>query len=255
MRRKHLKIGIALLVVTAAVALSGQEKPLLNLGTAVRSAVFGNFVGAATPFLNGFRPEWEYKQTWVRLYDSKGTMIRKNEVSLPGAELVSIINVSVSRSGMEAVAASALNSDGAEAGIIVLFDQPGPPRLVIRTNPFIAALVAIDPEGFIWIAGTDPGVEFGRPLSGPTRPHVPLEEKQGLCVLQKYTASGVLVGNFLKRSTFDSNVYPWNSTNRGGAALRASTSGVGLFVPHAYGSGEWVELSLTGDVTGRWTVA
>jgi len=246
MKQKYLKIGIALLAATTALVLHGQEKTVLNLGTPVRSAVFKDFVGVAGPFLNGFRPEWSFKEAGVRLYDSNGKMVRSNEVSLPGAESVSITDVAVSRGGLEAVAASAVNADGAVAALLVLFDGPGVPRVVVRTNPFVVVLVAISPDGSIWACGYDPGIEFGRPLSGPIRKERTAEDEQKRFLLQKYSPDGVLLGNFVKRTTFDEKVLPWTGL------LRASASGLGLFAPHRDGSGEWVELSLNGDFKGRW---
>jgi hypothetical protein len=199
-----------------------------------------------TNFENGFRPGMDIRQTWVRLYGSDGKLIRTNEVSLPGAEQVSLFDASVSRSGLEAIAVQGVNADGKFAGAIVLFDRPGPPKLVIRTNPFIPDEVAVAPDGFIWIAGTVPEIEYGPATNA---------QKRDLCVLQKYGPEGALVGSFLRRSTFDKKVRPWSNNRGGNASIRASASGVGIYVPHDDGFGEWIELSLAGDFKGRWSMA
>jgi hypothetical protein len=228
--------------------LQGQDRPPLKLAVSGRTAIIPEYMGRKARVENGFHPEIAIGQTWVRLYDPNGTLVQTNEVSLPGAESVDVIDASASRKGLTAVVAWAVNAQGARVGTIVLFDGPGPPSLVIRTGLFSPDLIAIAPDGFIWIAGMD------RLTDSMGNVQIPPEQMRDLYVLQKYTPDGVLVGSFLKRSNFDAKVYPWLGTKGGATSLRASASGVGLYVAHEDASGEWVELSLAGDFKGRWAM-
>jgi hypothetical protein len=243
----------ALLWTTVFVAMAQGPTPL-TLGGEVRSVVFQHFF-MAPRFENGFQADHDAhaNQAIVPLFDSTGGLVRTNEVVLPGAESFYVADVSVSRSGRVAVVARAANREGGYVGTLLLFEQPGPPKLVIRTNPLIGWCVAIAPDGFTWVAGIIPEAEYGQPSpQGGIKTPTP-EEMDRLYVLQRYSPEGVLVGSFLKRTNFSLQVRPWFG-EKGGTRLRASASRIGLYVSHDDGSGEWIELSLAGDFKGRWAV-
>ncbi len=246
MRRSYSVAVIASLAGMAALALRAQSHAALTLGPYYRSAVFpAGYKGLNPRFENGYRPEHLSNQNMVSLYDSNGQLVRTSDVSVPGAE-VKVWDVSVSKSGATAVVAWAVSGDGVVAGMLMVFDRPGPPRFVVRTNPFLPQLVAIAPNGEIWVGGTDQVALNPRALA---------ETKvEDLWILQKFDANGHFVGNYLKRSS-DRRFLPWTATSAGGvAALRASVAGVGLYSPHEDGSGEWNELTFAGETKGRWHV-
>ncbi len=244
MRGKYPVVGIAILAGLSALASRSQPATVLTVGKHIRSAVFAEgFMGVDARFENGYRPEHRLNQTQVRLYDSSGRLVRTNEVEAPGAE-VRVVDMSVNKRGATAVVAFAVSGDGAMAGLLLLFDRQGPPRFMVRTNPFLPALVAITPEGEIWIGGIDQLVLNTRALA---------ETKvEDLWILQKYDANGHFVRNYLRASS-DRRFLPWTATSAGGmACLRASASSVGLYSPHEDGSGEWNELTFSGEIQGRW---
>jgi hypothetical protein len=252
MNPKHLAIWVSVLSLATAVA-AGQEVPALQLGAAARSADLPSLLRGPARFENGFDVDLVLRENRVQLYDSAGRLVRINDVVVPGAETTSVLDASVSKEGLVAVAAYSADSQGARVGTISLFDQSGPAKLVIRTNPFIPTMVDIAADGFIWVAGWIPEVENGvRVPNAGIRPDPVAKEQQ--CVLERYSPEGVLKGSFLKRSNFDRHVYPWRNGPGGDSALRFSASGIGLYVAHDDGSGEWVELSLAGDFKGRWTI-
>jgi hypothetical protein len=253
MNSRHLAIGVGVLLLVTVVA-AGQEAPALQLGAAARSADLPSLLRGPGRFENGFEVDLVFRENRVQLYDSAGRLVRTNDVVVPGAETTSVLDASVSKEGLVAVVAYSADSQGARVGTISLFDQSGPAKLVIRTNPFVPTMVDFAPDGFIWVVGWIPEIENGvRIPSAGIRPANP-EDKERQCVLERYSPEGVLAGSFLKRSNFDRQVYPWRNGPGGTTALRFSASGIGLYVAHDDGSGEWVELSLAGDFKGRWTI-
>lgn len=238
--QRRLVIGICL--CAAVLALKGQEPRPLALGTSVRSALFSDFVGVLTPFHNGFRPQWERERTSIHLYDTSGKMVRDNDLLLTGVESFTIQNVAVSRSGLVAAAVQAVNSDGAIASAIALFEKPGAPERIIRTNPFIVSNVTIANDGSVWVLGGDPKLEHAIKHTAAT-----LAKKAQLCILQKYGPDGLLAGEFLKRSSFGETRTP------GQGKPLALPNGIGLLLGHDGDSvWEWLELSLAGDLLDRW---
>jgi hypothetical protein len=252
MNLRHLTIWAGVLSVATAVA-AGQQAPALQLGAAARAAdlPFRNL--GPVRFENGFDVDQVPSENRLRIYNSGGRLVRINDVVVPGAETTSILDASVSKEGLVAVVAYSADSQGTRLGTISLFDQSGPAKLVIRTNPFLPTMVDVAPDGFIWVGGWVPEVENGARTASGFRPADP-GDKERQCVLRRYSPEGVLTGSFLKRSDFDRPVHPWHNGPRGTTALRSSASGIGLYVAHDDGSGEWVELSLAGDFKGRWTI-
>src|SRR5580658_9851523 len=144
MKLKHLTFAIAVLMGGTLVAVMGEDAVELKLGPAVRAVTFAPLAaeGRMASFQNGFLPEIPLHETLVRFYDSDGKLVRTNETKLLGAERTAVQDVSVSRSGLLAVAAEAVDSAGKVATAILLFDQPGQAKWIVRINPFDAAKIA-----------------------------------------------------------------------------------------------------------------
>lgn len=237
LRRRHLCLAACLLTCFPTLYMRGQG-PGKRLGQLTRSVAPEEIAGSELRCENGSIAILDRSPNpRVLLYGSRGTTERTHDLALPDSLKTNATSVSISRQGVLAVAASALRSDGTTASLILLFDKPGSPSRVIRTDPFAAYRVALAPDGYLWAFGRDRDAES----HGKDYP-----------VFQKLTPDGRVIGQFVMRSTFPNTLYhpALHGGRRGGLCeLRATRNGVGAYIPNER---EWIELDNSGSIVGRW---
>jgi hypothetical protein len=121
--------------------------------------------------------------------------------------------------------------------MILLFNKPGPPGLIIRTNPYGATRLAFSQDGSLWALVWNAEAE---------------KRGEDYGIFHRYTPDGRLVGEFVMRSTFPIRGNPAShGGDKGGGLcyLWATRNGVGAYFPLV---GEWVELDNSGKLVGRW---
>jgi hypothetical protein len=173
----------------------------------------------------------------VLLFDRSGHLERTNELTVPDAVRIHIGDAAVSPQGVVAVQEGAARSDGTWVSMIVIFNKPGAPSLIIRTNPYGAGRLAFSPDGSLWALvwnreAEDRGEDYG--------------------IFRKYMPDGRIAGQFVMRSTFPIRGNPATDGlgPRGGFSyLRATRNAVGAYLPLV---GEWIELDNSGKLLGRW---
>jgi hypothetical protein len=114
---------------------------------------------------------------------------------------------------------------------IVWIDPAGKIRSVVRTSPFAAFHVAFANDGTLWAVGRISNASF--------------EDEPNHDILRQYDAEGRVLRTMLPSGGFSSDgKHPAYRS-----FLATSNDRIGLYCATA---NEWVELSLTGDVIGRW---
>lgn len=235
-RGSHLCLA-ALVLACLVATTTGSQAPGKRLGQLTRSVAPEEIAGAELRCENGFIAVLDRgPDSRVLLYGSRGSIERTHSLSVPDSVKMNPRSVSISRQGLLAVATAALKSDGTTASLILLFNKPGPPSRVVRTDPFAVFRVALAPDGYLW--------GFGKDLEAESR-------GSDYPVFQKFTPEGRLVGQFVMRSTFPSRLHPALHGGRGSGfcEFRATRNGVGAYIPHER---EWIELDNSGNLVGRW---
>jgi len=213
------------------------QVPGRRLGQFTRSVVPDRIAGAELRCENGFIAVFDLNDSpRVLVYGRTGLLERAHDLALPDTLRFSPNDVSVSANGLVAVAGSAVSAEGAVASVIFLFQKPGPPTRVIRTNPFDPIRIALSRDGHLWVFGRDPQAE---------------KRREDYPVFQRYTLDGRLTGQFVMRSTFPSRTHPamHGGRNGGVSCLRAARQGIGAYTAVER---EWIELDGGGSLVGRW---
>ncbi len=172
--------------------------------------------------------------------------MRTNDLRIPDAADVRPWDMSIARTGLLAVSAGALNHDGSKASLIMLFEDAGPPKRVIRTDPFVPIRITLSHDGHIWALGWNPSAEKTVPWPG-THSRFPPKDYG---VFQKYSLDGRLVGEYVMRSSLPIEPLP-HATARGElCGIRASATSVGADVPAA---DEWMGIPNKGggEISGQ----
>ncbi|GEM_PF-4189245 len=238
-----------LLIIVTCVGSSGMAQTSKTLGQPVRSAQFAAEIAGREPRCeNGFCLVHDLSAPTITIYRSNGTVLRTNDLGVPGSVDIHPMDMSISRSGLLAASAGALNADGSRASLIMLFTQPGPPSVVIRTDPFVPIRIVLSQDGHVWALGWNPGAEANVPWPGtlPTR-----GPQKDYGVFQEYTLDGQLAGEFVMRSTLPRQPLPHAIAEGSLCALRASATSIGAYVP---ASREWIEIQNNGNGVSRLSV-
>lgn len=218
--------------------LAQAQAPQRTLGQPNLSVNFESpIVGMEPRYENGFVAVIEGgAKPGVSLFSGTGRLLWRNDLSLPDSVQIQPSDVSVSPSGLVAVATAALHSNGVTASTIFLFDKAGPPVRLLRTNPFLTIRIALSPDGYIWTLGRNREAQARREDYG---------------VVQKYSLDGRLQGHYVMRSTFPGKRHPGlHEMPSGISALRATRNRVGAYIPTER---EWIELGHDGNIIGRWS--
>ena len=226
--RFYMKMTIFLIVL---FTLLGAEVPSMARLDHV-TAFDKDFSQQPIPrFRNKFVVGYDRGHTRLRMWDAAGNAVLEKELNLPGAAKVAISDIAVSSEGTIAVSASAYSASGQGSAVIAWLNPRGELIRVVVTNPFAARRVAFAPDGTLWA--------FGRVFDENLR------DAAHYSLLQRYDSDGRWIKSALPRSSFPTG---------GGAPYTncfLTVTGDRIAVVSVTAS-EWVELSLEGEVLGRW---
>lgn len=202
----------------------------------VRSQVLSwDFSGQPIPrYKSGFLVAYDSDHATMRAFDKTGALVAVAKLTLPEATTVMIRDVAVAPNGDFVAAVSAQNVSGALSSAIAWVDGRGRLVRAVRTSPFAAARIVFAGDGTLWAVGRVHDEEF--------RP-VPNHD-----LVRVYDSQGRLIRSLLPSGTFaTSQQHP-----AGEAFLVGGNDRVGLYSAAA---SEWVEISLSGEILGRWRTA
>jgi len=187
-------------------------------------------------------PKWEHGFLLMRQYDEypatvlafdrNGRTVRQANISFPDAVRVILRSAAAAPNGNIAVSGGAWTADGAFASFIAWINAASLVERVVRTEPFAAFRICFDDTGTLWAVGREHTADFrGEPQHN---------------ILRHYSSDGQLLESLLSRGSITSynHMHPAED-----AYLTASGDRVGLYSVPAR---EWIEISLSGAVLGRW---
>jgi hypothetical protein len=129
---------------------------------------------------------------------------------------------------------------GNRDGSIMVFNPDGAKVHEITTGSYQPSEACFAPDGSLWTLGD----EHVRPESDPTADFL----------LRHYSREGTMLGGFLPRSSFPSDVYP-GGPRIGGWRIRIAAGRIGVKLTGAgvHKQMLWLEADLEGKEIGRWT--
>jgi hypothetical protein len=209
--------------------LCGQAPPVAQVDHTI--AFERDFSKQPIPrFRNKFVVGYDSGHTHLMIWDAKGNDVLNRELALPGAAKVSISDIAISSDGMIAVSASAYSGTGHGSAVIAWLNLRGELIRVVVTNPSAARRLAFAPDGSLWA--------FGRTFDAD------LKDVPQYSMLQRYSADGRLIKSVLPRSIFPAGGDAPYTECYLAAADRIAVVSVS--------AAEWIELSLEGEILGRW---
>lgn len=174
----------------------------------------------------------------VMIFNRAGQAISTVKLDFPGSTEIRTYDAAAVGSDGSAVVSAAVWEQSHEVAAVLCFTvASGTIRRVVRTNPFLANVMRVAPDGNIWALGTD------------------LERGHGArdaLVLAKFSPEGRLLGQYLPRAAFGGSVHPSSISNRGRPYLLILSDRVGIWTSQTQ---EWWEVDFHGEVLGRWPAA
>lgn len=182
-------------VVVACLAIAQTTIPTIDfrvVGDTVVSYQFDAVPKWGGGALTGFSGNASLSPV-VRVVDANGRVTAEIEVRIPGATRVLIRQAAHGTGGATAICGSASDQAGHTAGFLVLASAGGKIQQIVRTEPYVAAGVAVAPDGTIWTSG----VEYDRA-------HAKLS-KTTKGVIRQFDASGKPLAEFVAQSSLQAN--------------------------------------------------
>ncbi|NWF82205.1 MAG: hypothetical protein HXY18_00065 [Bryobacteraceae bacterium] len=170
----------------------------------------------------------------MRAFDKAGALVAEAKLALPEATSVRVRDVAVASNGDFVAAASAQNASGALSSVIAWVDSRGRLIRAVRTSPFAAMRIAFASDGTLWAAGRVHDEEFNS---------VPNHN-----LIRVYDPQGRLIKSLLPSGSFAAG----RQHPAAEAFLVSGKDRVGFYSAPA---SEWVEMSLSGELLGRWKTA
>jgi len=236
MAKRQTQWRILLANVSALVCLVAAPTALERFGLPVGQAViqrgFGN--KPAPKWENGLLLAYEYDfpPPKVFAFDRTGRIVTEAAIRLPDASRVVLHGIAAGPGRVLAVSGSAFTDDGRAAAFIAWIGAEGAVERIVRTSPFAAIRLCFTDDGILWAAGREVTPDFRR-----EPPHD---------VIRRYDQRGYQIQSLLPSESFA------RYDSRHPAVLGflvASKDRVGFYSQCAR---EWVEISLTGTILGRW---
>ena len=220
-----LSLSIVSGAASDALKLSGKPAPfLIDISDRPIPKLENGFVVSFHPDL---------RDVW--LFDQHGNRVRDLLLSVP-PPYVSVIRIggaAASKDGRVAIDATATTDDGKTAHLIAWFDSKGTLQKIVRTTPFASHQIAFDTDGRLWAVGNLYNEQGGRDIP----PHD---------VVRQYDVDGLLLRTFLPNVSFHTRQYP-----AAGVLLRAADGKMAIY---SEPTKEWVEITNSGELLGRWPV-
>jgi hypothetical protein len=163
-------------------------------------------------------------------FDRNGKKVFEAAINVPGAATVSVVALAASPEGLF-VASGGLNS-APNTGWLAWLAPPNRIERLVMTAPFIAHELCFAPDGTLWAAGLENGPEIG-PIT------------RSYNVFRHYGRDGQLIDSYFPKENFGKS----GSVATTLSHLVCSADRLGFYgqIPN-----EWIELSYTGQVIGRW---
>lgn len=183
-------------------------------------------------FGDGFLLAYDFENATVWSSDRTGRVfLNEVKATLPDVTRMQIKDVTASANGMVAVTGTAFHRDGSLVSVIVWINSSGEAVRAVRTTPFAALRITFAKDGTLWAMGRVHDHEFN-PVPGHQ-------------ILRRYDQEGRLIRTLLPEQTFSS---PRRHPADGGFLLAAADR-IGVY---SVAANEWVEVSLEGEILGRW---
>ncbi len=191
--------------------------------------------GRVSPrYENGFILAYAPVSGDITVFDSGGAPIRTARVRLAEAALDRVDGVAISSTGQLVASVLAYSSDGKLAEGVAWMDGAGNVEKFVRTTPFAPRELSFAPDGTLWVLGDVYDTTF---TNQPVPPYD---------LLWRFDARGARMQTALPSTLFKSE-----GQVAVDAKLAVSSDRIGvLYEPR----NEWVEVSPSGEITGRWTL-
>jgi hypothetical protein len=171
-------------------------------------------------------------------FDRSGATVFSAALSVPGAASNGVRSWARAADGVVAVCGLSLAKDGRGAPFIAWFSPDGDSEHIIRTEPYLANLIAFAPDGTIWTVGHDLNAHLSEKGVNPDAG-----------VVRHFDRAGKALDTFVPRSSFQNPVHL--SSNSGHLAVAAGRVGWIHYI-HLSGfrvEGAYVEISSAGEAT------
>jgi hypothetical protein len=220
---------------TATLLLFAHSLGAQSLSEPVSQVVIGqSFASKPVPkWENGLLVGYDSDELPARVYayDRAGRLVTQASITVPDAARLRLFGIAASLKGVLAVSGSAYSAEGAAAAFIAWISPSGVVQRVMRTSPFAAIQLCFSADEVLWVAGREVTPDFK-----DEAPHD---------VLRRYDGEGRLLQSLLARASFHS----YDSHHPAVRAYLVAADTVGFYSASAK---EWIEVSLSGTVLGRW---
>jgi hypothetical protein len=193
-------------------------------------------------FGHGFLLAFDFDRSIIWSYDRTGKQSMEVPLTIPNASRIQIRNISAGPDGTVAVTGSASDDQGRLTPVIFWIAPSGTLTRVVRTAPFSASQIAFADDGSLWAAGRAMVYNPTSPL-----PSEVITTAANFDVLRHYDAQGRLQKTALSRNTFASGA----ADPAMQSFLAVGKDRIGFL---SVSANEYTELSLNGDVLGRWRI-
>ena len=199
---------------------------------ALAQDVWLNYAFAHRPvpkWQNGFLLAYQTRNepSAIFVFDRSGQMVLNKRIEIPGSGEILIRDTAASLDGRFAIS----GSNAATGQFIVSLTLSGAIAWIVKSTDFGAQRIAFAPDGTLWAFGHAFGPSIRQPEGVPD-----------YATLRQYDSAGNLVKSVLPKSTFAKQPDL-------GAFMVTTRDKIGIYSDWAT---EWVELSLSGEVLGRW---
>jgi hypothetical protein len=205
-----------------------------------QAALAGNQLVPA--FFNGYIYFVDSPDNYIRLYAPDGHLTLATGIQQQKPGKVWTQCVAADSDGTVAISWAYGMENGGTAEID-FFDANGTLTSSIATGTFVPSHITFDGNHNVWSFGVDSAVEWVPKRSGD------------YMTVRKYSRDGKPLGAWLPRSSFPAGLPPaeqsWQST-----CITVTADRVGLlgYAGKVGNQQQWVELSLDGNLLGRWDV-
>lgn len=219
-----------LTIVSAAALLMGATRPIATVSRTIATEL--DFSNQPAPvFRNGYLVARHKSPLGFSIWDNNNRLINHQEISLPNAVSVVVLDAAASSLGAVALIVSGLDEQRRYNSAILWASVTGPVTRIVAMEGFAPSKIVFAGDGTLWAFGRAYGPSFEEPADYDT--------------LRHYDSSGKFIGSTLKRSTFQSKSKISPSTD---SFLIMGGDRVGIL---SIAASEWVELTVTGEILGR----
>ena len=182
---------------------------------------------------NGFFVAYDPADPSVSSFDGSGRPVVQLKLTLPDVYRFQPVDAAVAGDGTIAVPGSAYDSEGRLVEVIVWVGRDGKIARIVRTSPYAVFKVEFAGDGSLWTVGR---------VNDESH-----KEVSGHDTVRQYDKAGKLTRSLVSLDTFQPRPHNWHPAR--GSLLVAGEDRIGFLSPVAR---EYIEISLSGGVLGRW---